>query len=94
MGLILKNLKDNRLKFNIEKSSFGQTEMNYLRFWVTRTGIQPINNSRSHSKNDATKEYQRGACMNRNSYLLQGYVDQTVTPITSPNITCITQGEV
>ena len=39
----LQKLKDNGLKRNIEKSSFGQTEMGYLGFWVTWTGIQPIN---------------------------------------------------
>ena len=36
-------LKDNGLKCNIEKSSFGKTEMEYLGFWVTRTGIRLIN---------------------------------------------------
>ena len=36
---IFQKLKENGLKFNIEKSSFGKTEMEYLGFWVTRTGI-------------------------------------------------------
>ena len=36
-------LNDNRLNYNTEKSFFGQTEMEYIGFWVTRTGIQPIN---------------------------------------------------
>ena len=40
---IFQKLKDNGLKWNIEKSSFGQTKMEYLGFWVTRTGIRPIN---------------------------------------------------
>ena len=31
------------IKWNIDKSSFGKTEMKYIGFWVTRTGIQPIN---------------------------------------------------
>ena len=35
--------KDNGLKCNIEKSLFGQTEMEYLGFWVTWTGIRSIN---------------------------------------------------
>ena len=39
----LQKLKDNGIKFNIEKSSFGKTEMEYLRFWVARTEIWPIN---------------------------------------------------
>ena len=43
LELTLQKLKDNGLKCNIEKSSSGQTEMEYLGFWVTRTGILPIN---------------------------------------------------
>ena len=43
MELTLKNLKDNRLKYNIEKSLFGKTEMKYLGFWVTRYDIRLIN---------------------------------------------------
>ena len=35
--------KDNGLKCNIEKSPFGQNEMEYLEVWVNRTGIQSIN---------------------------------------------------
>ena len=43
LELTLKNLKDNGLKCNVEESFFGQTEMEYLGFWVTWTGIRPIN---------------------------------------------------
>ena len=43
LEITLKNLKDNGLKFNIEKQSFGKTEIEYLGFWVTRNGIQPTN---------------------------------------------------
>ena len=32
-------LKYNGIKLNMEKSSFGKTEMEYLGFWVMRTGI-------------------------------------------------------
>ena len=39
----LQKVKDNGLKCNIKKSSFGKTDMEYLGFWVNRTGIQPIN---------------------------------------------------
>ena len=39
----LQNLKDNGLKCNIKESFFGKTEMEYLGFWVTWTGIRPIN---------------------------------------------------
>ena len=41
--LNIQKFKYNELKCNIEKSFFGQTEMEYLGFWVTWTGIRPIN---------------------------------------------------
>ena len=44
LELTPQKLKDNGLKCNIKKSFFGQTEMKYLGFWVTQTGIQPVNN--------------------------------------------------
>ena len=40
---MLQKLKDNGRKCNIDKSFFGKTEMEYLGFWVTGTGIRPIN---------------------------------------------------
>ena len=43
MEQTLQKLKENGLRCNIEKLSFGQTEMEYLGFWVTRKGIRPIN---------------------------------------------------
>ena len=43
LELTLQNIKDNGLKFNNKKSFFGQTEMEYLGFWLTWTGIRPIN---------------------------------------------------
>ena len=43
LKLILEKLKDNRLKCNVEKLLFGQIEMEYLVFLVTRTGNRPIN---------------------------------------------------
>ena len=41
--LALNKLKGKGLKYNIENSFFGKTEMEYLGFWVTRNGIKPIN---------------------------------------------------
>ena len=35
LELTIKYLKENGVKFNIEKSFFGQDEMEYLGFWVT-----------------------------------------------------------
>ena len=43
MELTLQKFKNNGRKCNIEKSSFGQTKIEYLEFWVTITGIRPIN---------------------------------------------------
>ena len=42
MELTLNKLKGKWLKFNIEKSLFGKTEMEYLGFWVTRDDVKPI----------------------------------------------------
>ena len=35
--------KEVGINANIEKSLFGQTEIEYLGFWVTHNGIKPIN---------------------------------------------------
>ena len=43
LELTLNKLKGKGLKYNIETSFFGQTEMEYLSFWVTRDVIKPIN---------------------------------------------------
>ena len=43
LELTLQNLKYNGLKCNIKKSLFEKTEKEYLGFWVTKTGTQPIN---------------------------------------------------
>ena len=40
---VLKNIEDNRIKWNVEKSFFGQTQMGYLGFLVTWNGIRPVN---------------------------------------------------
>ena len=43
LELLIKNLIANGFKFNIEKAYFRQTKMEYLGLWVTRIGIQRIN---------------------------------------------------
>ena len=40
LELALNKLKESGLKCNIEKYFFGQTKMEYLRFWVTRDGVK------------------------------------------------------
>ena len=42
---VLQNLKYNELKCNIEKSFFGQTQIEYLGFWVTCNGILQVEKS-------------------------------------------------
>ena len=36
-------MKEKGLKFNIEKSLFGQTEVEYLGLWLTRDCVKPMN---------------------------------------------------
>ena len=40
---MLQKIKEEKLKCNIETYFFGWTEMEYLGFWVNRTGIRPVN---------------------------------------------------
>ena len=39
---VLQCLKRAGFKFNARKSFFCQTELEYLGYWITRTGIQPL----------------------------------------------------
>ena len=39
----MKNLRQNRLKFNIKKSLFGKNKMEYMGFWVTQRKIRLVN---------------------------------------------------
>ena len=43
LELMFNIMKEKGLKCNIENYLFGQTEMEYLGFWVTRDGFKPIN---------------------------------------------------
>ena len=43
LELMPNKLKEKSVKYNIENYFFGQTEMEYLGFWVTRDGVKPIN---------------------------------------------------
>ena len=42
LELTLNKMNEKGLKYNIEKAFFGQTEMEYLVFWVTHDGVKPI----------------------------------------------------
>jgi RNase H-like domain found in reverse transcriptase/Reverse transcriptase (RNA-dependent DNA polymerase)/Integrase zinc binding domain len=39
---VFKRLKDSGLKVNANKSFFGKPELEYLGYWITRNGIQPV----------------------------------------------------
>ena len=39
---VLKRLREAGLKVNAKKSFFGQPEVEYLGYWITRDGIQPV----------------------------------------------------
>ena len=39
---VLKQLADAGLKVNAKKSFFGRPELEYLGYWVTREGVQPV----------------------------------------------------
>ena len=42
LKLTLNKLKEKGHKCNTKKSLFGQTQMGYLGFWVTRDDVKPI----------------------------------------------------
>ena len=52
LQLTLNKLKGVILKYSTKKYFFGQTEMEYLGFWVTRDGVKPI-----HKKDRRNKKY-------------------------------------
>ena len=40
---MINKLKEKKLKCNIDRSFFGHTKMELLRFYATRNGVNPIN---------------------------------------------------
>ena len=59
LELTINKLKEKGLKYNIEKSFLGQTEMEYLGFWVTRNGAKPINKKKEEITNMKPPTYQK-----------------------------------
>ena len=41
LGTVIIKLKEKGLKINVEKSTFAQSEMDSLGFWVTHEGVRP-----------------------------------------------------
>ena len=54
MELILNKPKEIGLKCSIEKYFFGETEMEYLGFWVTRDVVKTVDKNRSNINYDVT----------------------------------------
>ena len=55
---MINKMKENRLQCNTEKSFFGQTEMEYLGFGVTRNGAKSINRKIEPTTNIKPPNYQ------------------------------------
>ena len=62
LELVMKKLTANRLNYNIKKSFLGQTKMEYLSFWVTRTGIQRVNKQLEAIVNMTPPKTQKQVC--------------------------------
>ena len=73
-------MKEKGIKCNIEKSFFGQTEMEYLCFWVTRDGVKRINR-----KIEATYFLKGSTKVYRFYKLLPRYVAKAVTYVSAFN---------
>ena len=59
LELMLNKLKGKGLKCNIEKFFFGETEMEYLGFWVTRDDVKPINRKIEAMTNIVPSSYRK-----------------------------------
>ena len=86
-------LRANRLKCNIEKSYFGQTEMEYLGFWVNWTGIWPINKKVEAIVNMMPPKNQKQVCSfiglvnyYRDIWAKQSHLLQPLTILTSKKV--------
>ena len=42
LKIVFTRLRDAGLKIHAKKSFFGRTELEYLGYWITRDGIQPL----------------------------------------------------
>ena len=55
----LNKLKEKGLKYNIEESFFGKTEIKYLGFWVSRDGVKPTNRKIEATTNMKPSTYRK-----------------------------------
>ena len=59
LDIIFHWLKDAGLKLNAKKSFFGKDKLEYLGYWITRAGIQPISKKVEVIKNIASPKTKR-----------------------------------
>jgi hypothetical protein len=59
LDIVFKRLRDAGLKVNARKSFFGKEELEYLGYWITRAGIQPIAKKVEAIKNIAPPKTKR-----------------------------------
>jgi hypothetical protein len=59
LAMVFQCLTDAGLKINTKKSFFGQTELEYLGYWISRQGIQPIAKKVEAIQNIATPTTRR-----------------------------------
>ena len=81
----LNKLKEKGLKCNIENYFFGQTEMEYLGFWVTHNGAKSINKNISHNKYGANYFPKISTKVYGCNKLLPQYVAKAVTYVRAFN---------
>jgi hypothetical protein len=59
LDIVFHRLQEAGLKVNAKKSFFGKDELEYLGYWITQQGIQPISKKVEAIKNIATPKTQR-----------------------------------
>ena len=91
--LKIQKLKYNGLKCTIKKSAFGKNEMEYLGFWVTRTGIRPINKKIEAMVNMRPPNNTREACAfiglvnyYKDMWDRQSHILHSLTSLMSPKV--------
>jgi hypothetical protein len=84
LELIFKQLRQAGLKVNADKSFFAKYELEYLGYWITREGIQPVTKKIEAIQNIAPPlKPTRTEKVHRYCELISRHVDQTITCIST-----------
>ena len=89
---VLQKHKYNGPKYNIEKSFFGKTQMEYLGFWVTRSGIRPVKKVEARVNMTPPKNIRQVnaivGLVNYHKYMWdrRSYLIQPLTPLMSTKV--------